>query len=93
MFGIGGCAMGSRMAANLQARGHNLIVFNRTRGKAAALEREGAEWASTAVAAASQADVLFTMLANPEVVEASALGPDGFCRPCAQGRSGSTAAR
>jgi 3-hydroxyisobutyrate dehydrogenase/glyoxylate/succinic semialdehyde reductase len=72
---IGLGIMGSRMAANLQARGYTLIVFNRTRNKAEALLRGGATWANTPAGVADQADVLFTMLANPEAVEAAALGP------------------
>ena len=38
---IGLGIMGSRMAANLQARGYKLIVFNRTRDKAEALSAGG----------------------------------------------------
>ena len=41
---IGLGIMGSRMAANLQAHGYKLIVFNRTRDKAEALLRGGATW-------------------------------------------------
>ena len=73
-FGI----MGSRMAAHLQARGYPLIVFNRTRNKAEAALRRGATWANVPADVGSAADVLFTMLANPEAVEAAALGTDGF---------------
>ena len=77
---IGLGIMGSRMAANLQARGHKLIVFNRTRSKAEALLRRGATWGNTPVGVAADADVLFTMLATPEAVEAAALGANGFLR-------------
>jgi 3-hydroxyisobutyrate dehydrogenase-like beta-hydroxyacid dehydrogenase len=77
---IGLGIMGSRMAANLQARGYSLIVFNRTRNKAEALLRGGATWGTTPVGVAEKADVLFTMLANPEAVEAAALGTEGFLR-------------
>jgi 3-hydroxyisobutyrate dehydrogenase/glyoxylate/succinic semialdehyde reductase len=72
--------MGSRMAANLQSRGYNLVVFNRTRDKAEALLGGGATWGNTPAGVADEADVLFTMLANPETVEAAALGVDGFLR-------------
>jgi 3-hydroxyisobutyrate dehydrogenase/glyoxylate/succinic semialdehyde reductase len=72
--------MGSRMAANLQARGYKLIVFNRTRDKADALLRGGATWGKSPAGVAAEADVLFTMLANPEAVEAAALGREGFLR-------------
>ena len=37
---IGLGIMGSRMAANLQKHGYPLMVFNRTRGKAATAGRE-----------------------------------------------------
>ena len=77
---IGLGIMGSRMAANLQTRGYNLVVFNRTRDKAEALLRGGATWGKTPVDVADQADILFTMLANPETVEAVALGTEGFLR-------------
>src|SRR5712671_6606549 len=72
--------MGSRMAAHLQARGYKLIVFNRTRDKAEALLRGGATWGKSPAGVGAEADVLFTMLANPEAVEAAALGRDGFLR-------------
>ena len=77
---IGLGIMGSRMAANLQAAGYELLVFNRTRDKAEALVRNGATWGNTPVGVASEADVLFTMLATPEAVEAAALGMEGFLR-------------
>ena len=77
---IGLGIMGSRMAANLQARGYKLVVFNRSRDKAEPLLRGGARWGKTPVGVADQADILVTMLANPEAVEAVALGPDGFLR-------------
>jgi 3-hydroxyisobutyrate dehydrogenase/glyoxylate/succinic semialdehyde reductase len=72
--------MGSRMAANLLAHNHEVIVFNRTRDKAEPLLRQGATWGSSPVGVAAQVDVLFTMLANPEAVESSALGAQGFLR-------------
>ena len=77
---IGLGIMGSRMAANLQARGYKLIVFNRTRDKAEALLQGGAKWGNTPAGVGAEADILFTMLANPEAVEAAALGPQGFLR-------------
>ena len=75
---IGLGIMGSRMAANLQKGGHSLVVFNRTREKAAALEADGARWADSPVAVASQAEVIFTMLGHPGAVTETALGRAGF---------------
>ena len=70
--------MGSRMAANLQKRGHSLVVFNRTRDKADPLVAEGARWADSLAALAPQVEVIFTMLAHPDAVEEAVLGKDGF---------------
>jgi 3-hydroxyisobutyrate dehydrogenase-like beta-hydroxyacid dehydrogenase len=75
---IGLGIMGSRMAANLRAHVSNLVVFNRTREKAETLVRDGVKWASSPAAVGADADVLFTMLANPEAVAAAALGGNGF---------------
>jgi len=75
---IGLGIMGSRMAANLQKRGHSLVVFNRTRKKADSLVAEGAKWAESPAALAAEVEVVFTMLAHPDAVEDAALGKDGF---------------
>jgi 3-hydroxyisobutyrate dehydrogenase-like beta-hydroxyacid dehydrogenase len=70
--------MGSRMAANLQKRGHSLVVFNRTREKAVPLVAEGATWANCLAALAPQVEVIFTMLAHSDAVEEAVLGKEGF---------------
>jgi len=70
--------MGSRMAANLRKHGYALVVFNRTRAKAAPLLQQGATLAESPAELVAQADVIFTMLSQPEAVEQAALGPDGF---------------
>jgi 3-hydroxyisobutyrate dehydrogenase/glyoxylate/succinic semialdehyde reductase len=75
---IGLGIMGSRMAANLQKKGYDLVVYNRTKSKADELVARGAVWASSPAEVARQVDVLFTMLAKPSVVEKVALGQDGF---------------
>lgn len=75
---IGLGIMGGRMAANLQEHGYQLVVFNRTPEKARTLIDEGAAWAVTPAAVATQVDVLFTMLANPEAVKEVASGEEGF---------------
>jgi 3-hydroxyisobutyrate dehydrogenase/glyoxylate/succinic semialdehyde reductase len=75
---IGLGTMGSRMAANLRARGYDLTVFNRSRGSAESLIRAGATWATSPAAVAARVDVLFTMLPHPEAVAESALGSGGF---------------
>ncbi|GAB4520816.1 MAG: NAD(P)-dependent oxidoreductase [Anaerolineae bacterium] len=83
---IGLGIMGSRMAANLMAHGHMVIVHNRTREKADALVQQGAAWAETPAAAVLQADLVITMLAHPEAVQAAALGENGFLEGMPSGR-------
>jgi 3-hydroxyisobutyrate dehydrogenase/glyoxylate/succinic semialdehyde reductase len=75
---IGLGIMGSRMAANLQQNGHKLIVYNRTIEKAEPLVANGATAADSPAAVAGQVELLFTMLGDPQAVEAMAQGPDGF---------------
>ncbi len=70
--------MGSRMAANLQQAGHELVVYNRTQSKADELVQNGATRAELPAALAAQCDVVITMLSTPEAVEEVALGEDGF---------------
>jgi 3-hydroxyisobutyrate dehydrogenase-like beta-hydroxyacid dehydrogenase len=65
------------MAANLIKAGHEVTVYNRSRGKVDALAAEGALPAA-AVADACQGDVVFTMLANDEAVEGIVFGDDGI---------------
>jgi 3-hydroxyisobutyrate dehydrogenase-like beta-hydroxyacid dehydrogenase len=75
---IGLGIMGSRMAANLQKHGYDLVVFNRTRAKAQSLLDKGASFAESPAKLAEQVDVVFTMLAHPDAVEQAALGRNGF---------------
>jgi 3-hydroxyisobutyrate dehydrogenase-like beta-hydroxyacid dehydrogenase len=83
---IGLGIMGSRMAANLQKRGHSLVIYNRTPEKAKALLANGARWAHSPAELAVEADVIFTMLAHPEAVKEAALGPNGLLCQFARGR-------
>ena len=83
---IGLGIMGSPMAANLQKCGHSLAVYNRTRQKAESLLSRGAEWADSPAALATQAEVVFTMLAHPDAVQEAALGEEGFLSDLAQNR-------
>ena len=83
---IGLGIMGSRMAANLQKKGHELVVYNRTKQKADALLAAGASWAPTPADVARQVKVLFTMLAKPDAVaEAALIGKNGFLNHLAAG--------
>jgi len=75
---IGLGIMGSRMAANLQKHGYELVVFNRTRSKAQPLLDKGAVFAESPAKLAAQVDILFTMLAHPDAVAQAALRENGF---------------
>ncbi len=76
---IGLGIMGSRMAANLQKKGHELVVYNRTKQKAETLVANGALWAPTPLDVAKQVTIIFTMLAKPDAVaETALLGKYGF---------------
>lgn len=75
---IGLGIMGGGMAENLLKNGFELIVYNRTKDKAAELIEKGAKWADSPKAVAEHADIVFTMLANPQVVEEVALNENGF---------------
>nr|WP_205503006.1 NAD(P)-dependent oxidoreductase [Rufibacter sp. SYSU D00308] len=77
---IGLGIMGSRMAANLQKAGHDLVVYNRTAQKAEELVQNGATLAQTPEEVGRQCRVVFTMLATPEAVEEVALGQQGFLK-------------
>jgi len=75
---IGLGIMGSRMARNVLRGGHELSVYNRTPGKSETLAGEGASVARSPAEAVKGAEVLFTMLSNPDAVAGTASGKDGF---------------
>ncbi len=61
--------MGSAIAGNLIKAGHTLTVYNRTRSRAEALQPLVGRIAKTPREAASDAEVLITMLADDRAVE------------------------
>ena len=72
---IGLGAMGSRMAARIRDEGHELVVWNRTREKA---EELGVPVAASPREAAARAEIVFTMLADPEALRAVTEDGDGI---------------
>lgn len=66
---IGLGKMGRPMAQNLMKKGHRLIAYNRSQAVVEALVAEGAVAASTPAEVAQEADVLFSCLTTPAVVE------------------------
>ena len=70
--------MGSRMAGNLLKKGHELVLFNRTKEKAETLVAQGALFLDTPAKVAEQVSVIITMLPDPAAVSVVAVGKDGF---------------
>jgi 3-hydroxyisobutyrate dehydrogenase len=78
--------MGSRMAANVAAAGHELTVWNRTTSTAEQFCSEHrAELAETPAAAAAQAEVAITMVVDGEQVEQVLLGEQGVVHGAGEG--------
>jgi 3-hydroxyisobutyrate dehydrogenase/2-hydroxy-3-oxopropionate reductase len=84
VIGLG--AMGGRFARRFLAAGHEVIVWNRTPEKAAALMDLGAASAGSPADAARRAEAVITMVADPAALRAVTEGPDGI----AAGADGST---
>ncbi|MBL7212248.1 MAG: NAD(P)-dependent oxidoreductase [Desulfobacteraceae bacterium] len=75
---IGLGIMGSRMAKNLLKNKVKLTVFNRSDAPVKELKGLGATGAESYQGAVTDADVVFTMLSTPEVVEQIVIGENGF---------------
>jgi 3-hydroxyisobutyrate dehydrogenase-like beta-hydroxyacid dehydrogenase len=69
--------MGAVLAERLLRSGCDVSVYNRTRLKAAPLERLGATLADTPASLADR-DIVFTMIASTEDLQAVTDGPDGL---------------
>jgi 3-hydroxyisobutyrate dehydrogenase-like beta-hydroxyacid dehydrogenase len=76
LIGLGN--MGVPIARNILKAGHMLVIWNRSPDKAADLVAAGATLAPTPAAAAEQAEIVFTMLADDRAVEAVVFGTDGL---------------
>jgi len=76
--------MGSAIARNLIAAEHTLTVYNRTRSRAEELQSLGGRIAETPSGAASEAEVLITMLADDRAVEDVVFAPGNALQdlPC-----------
>jgi 3-hydroxyisobutyrate dehydrogenase-like beta-hydroxyacid dehydrogenase len=84
-LGLG--TMGAPMARNVARRGHELVVWNRTAGRAAALAAElaGVRTAQTPADAARGAEVVITMLSDPPALRAVVAGEGGLLAAMAPG--------
>ena len=75
---IGTGVMGASMAGHLQKAGHELYVFNRTKGKAKGLLDRGASWCDAPAKVASNSEIVFTIVGFPFDVEEVYLGEAGI---------------
>ncbi len=74
VLGLG--AMGARMAARLLDAGHSVTVYNRTPGRAEALEGKGARSAATPREAAEGAEAVIAMVRDDAASRAVWLAPE-----------------
>jgi len=70
--------MGSGIARNLLRGGHELAVYNRSRQKAEALQKDGAQVRNSTSDVCRDSDVVFTMLADDQAVNDVVFGQDGI---------------
>ena len=70
--------MGTPMATRLLDAGHELVVWNRTPGRATPLVERGASLASSPLEAAAGVEFAITMLATPEAEEEVLFGTEGL---------------
>jgi 3-hydroxyisobutyrate dehydrogenase len=75
---VGTGVMGGPMAGHALAAGYRVIVYTRTRERAASLLEAGAEWAESPGALAPLCDAVVTMVGYPADVEEVYLGEAGL---------------
>jgi 3-hydroxyisobutyrate dehydrogenase-like beta-hydroxyacid dehydrogenase len=78
--------MGTPMAGRLLQAGHDVVVWNRSRERTAALGKEGAAVAATPAEAAAERDLVITMLATPEALEQVLFGAGGLAPALSPGQ-------
>src|SRR5256714_12395311 len=74
---VGLGSMGLPIARHVLQAGHTVVVYNRTRSRADALKPLQPTVADSPAAAARDAEVLVTMVADDAALEDVMLGPDG----------------
>lgn len=75
---IGTGIMGQGMIRNLRKAGYPVQIYSRTRGKAAALEEEGAAWRDTIPQCVQGCEVVITMVGFPQDVRQVYLDQGGI---------------
>jgi 3-hydroxyisobutyrate dehydrogenase-like beta-hydroxyacid dehydrogenase len=74
---IGAGMMGRPIVDRLVAAGHDVTILARNPQTQAQADADGLTWAQTAVAAARDADVVFSVVLNDDQIRSVFLGPEG----------------
>lgn len=82
---IGLGAMGAGIVTRLIVAGHTLTGWNRTKEKAESLINEGMRWANSPREAASESEVVFSMVTDAVALRNVALGPGGIIAGLSKG--------
>ena len=83
LIGLG--RMGTGMGQRLLGGGHDLLVFNRSAGKAADLEQAGARRVSTLADVCAGRDIVISMVSDDAALNDVALGAGGIRESMAAG--------
>jgi 3-hydroxyisobutyrate dehydrogenase-like beta-hydroxyacid dehydrogenase len=75
---VGLGVMGQGIVPRLQAAGHTVTGWNRSKDKATALIAGGMRWGDTPGAVAEASDIVLSMVTDGEAVRTVALGDDGI---------------
>jgi 3-hydroxyisobutyrate dehydrogenase-like beta-hydroxyacid dehydrogenase len=79
--------MGEPMVGRLLGAGHAVTVWNRTRERTEAVERDGARVAATPAEAVGEAEAVITMLSTADAVESVVFGADGVVGAISRGQT------
>jgi len=82
---IGTGVMGRSMAGHLQAAGHRLFIYNRTKSRADSLLAAGATWCETPAEVARRCQTVFIMVGYPDDVREVVAGSHGLLGTMARG--------
>jgi len=82
---IGTGVMGKSMAGHILSNGYQVLVYTRTKEKAADLFEQGAVWKHSVAELAKEANVVITMVGEPSDVEDIYLGENGLVANAKEG--------
>lgn len=83
---IGTGVMGVSMVKHLMHKGYKCYIYNRTKSKAEALIKKGANWMQNPAEIPLKADIIFTIVGFPEDVEEVYFGETGLLKNNPEGK-------